>query len=1188
MGILRFCYGKRRINDMKNRIINRKVLRAMSIGLAAMMTLEPMMATAVYADDGDDGDDNEESNETSSSESSASSSSSSTESSAESASSACDNAVSSVSTAISTGDNNTSVVTGGALTADDADAADSSAATALGTFESAVYGTDSEGNYNTDTKAEVAADAAAGAVRDVIKYEQKLSEANGNLSEAVSSAQGAAKDINNAVMTGDEIVTRVNDEIKNATSIADAQKAHDEGAAAIDEAVVAIEGEGGFKAKYEVAKAEYDKALVAATEANNAYDAAVVEANSKLAAATQSVEDAKTALDTLKTAVEEAKKAVDGKTDDETSEAENTAIKKFNELMKQYKLAEEDLIAKEASLAKTQTILGEQLKALKEKADNLEKESVNLSARLESWAGITDTAQAVIAQMEKVRAESGSANFAELDKLFIRIMEDYYVPEVISGQLGEGEELVKVNNTGKWTKFDDDSRNYCTISYVIRKDGKEQTVTRYFNFKMGLDNKKAQDFIIFEKVDVNRYEGNNAAGTNVAFEKDSFEAAEKSGFNETGVSNDEVKDTANASYKIVKVGDEEFVMKASDFAESSFVELTGDDAAAVASDMSDANVGDSKVKYAVSDNGNLVKIVTTKSTEIVYNGPELNAADKSGTTWIESEEAANKRLEEIKSELGSYKDAEGDGLRVEKYTVSEQKYETKFQVYVDISDLFESKNANGWVNSSLNSDENRKIVAKKLGGSFHDITLSRVKADGGNDNNKVEKLVIKYNGWSSFTKIGDPFEEGTVIEDSTVYSKKADAIITAVKEILTKAVKGNGNVFDADEVEKLTSSNVESETLTYVKKYGDAKISNTWGIVGHYYEGTEQEKITVKSSTSKATALKLEKNVYEGNDNFLLLKNNNDASKILMFENSDKNFIDWMNGYSYKLKKLTPFATDVENQKAIKEKKAAYSKALGDIESAMNALNALSDKNKADDVLDNLKTSLDSLTEAVDKWNKVIDGTVGADGKLNEITKADELKKAFEKAEEDYKQGLIDLEELKKKLADIDLALEETIERLTPPAGGSTGGSGSSGSAGDVAPGVYYVAPAGPAAGVAGARVTLDNDSLGIGGQWDGTEEGVAGARVDQLKLGEVFTRERDKKAFGDASDADGSDIVTIADEEVAKAAVGLDDEANKKMNWWWLLLAAVLGITAEEAYRRSKEKKEAKAKAKADNIENK
>src|SRR5574344_1506268 len=51
------CQGIWRNTNMKNKTVNKKVLRAMSIGLAAMMTVQPILATPVFADDTEPVDD---------------------------------------------------------------------------------------------------------------------------------------------------------------------------------------------------------------------------------------------------------------------------------------------------------------------------------------------------------------------------------------------------------------------------------------------------------------------------------------------------------------------------------------------------------------------------------------------------------------------------------------------------------------------------------------------------------------------------------------------------------------------------------------------------------------------------------------------------------------------------------------------------------------------------------------------------------------------------------------------------------------------------------------------------------------------------------------------------------------------------------------------------------------------------
>ena len=79
---------------MKNKTVNKKVLRAMSIGLAAMMTVQPILATPVFADDTEPVDDSNTTTYEEGTESAASEESSeSTESAAPSVSEATTNTI---------------------------------------------------------------------------------------------------------------------------------------------------------------------------------------------------------------------------------------------------------------------------------------------------------------------------------------------------------------------------------------------------------------------------------------------------------------------------------------------------------------------------------------------------------------------------------------------------------------------------------------------------------------------------------------------------------------------------------------------------------------------------------------------------------------------------------------------------------------------------------------------------------------------------------------------------------------------------------------------------------------------------------------------------------------------------------------------------------------------------------------
>ena len=78
---------------MKNKTVNKKVLRAMSIGLAAMMTVQPILATPVFADDTEPVDDSNTTYEEGTESAASEESSESTESAAPSVSEATTNTI---------------------------------------------------------------------------------------------------------------------------------------------------------------------------------------------------------------------------------------------------------------------------------------------------------------------------------------------------------------------------------------------------------------------------------------------------------------------------------------------------------------------------------------------------------------------------------------------------------------------------------------------------------------------------------------------------------------------------------------------------------------------------------------------------------------------------------------------------------------------------------------------------------------------------------------------------------------------------------------------------------------------------------------------------------------------------------------------------------------------------------------
>lgn len=161
-------------------------------------------------------------------------------------------------------------------------------------------------------------------------------------------------------------------------------------------------------------------------------------------------------------------------------------------------------------------------------------------------------------------------------------------------------------------------------------------------------------------------------------------------------------------------------------------------------------------------------------------------------------------------------------------------------------------------------------------------------------------------------------------------------------------------------------------------------------------------------------------------------------------------------------------------------------------------------------------------------------------------------------------------------------AYKDAVARLTPaPATGDeeTAPTAGGGTTTAPAPAVVttlagtpvFALPAGgvaaPAAGVAGARTSrgaaIDSDS--------------AAADTEDTTAKIAPTKEVEEDALAITKDT----IKTIKDNETPLSS--LTEDSTQKMNWWWLLLIALLGATGEEIYRRNKKKKEEEAALKAE-----
>ena len=277
---------------VKKELTNKKVVRAIALGLSAVMLTTPMtaMASDNVTPQNDDDNNNIENQEQ--------------QSEVKEAASAADEAIDTATSATSTVKADVlNVVPGEAgFDTDDNDLAQDVIDAAAdvenaGSKDGASIADADTAVANADTqidKAEANADLAAGAVSDVAGA---VADANTAAGEAADIADKAVKD-----------VAAETENIKNATTIADANAAYAATEAVVEQAKTDFEAK---KAEYDSAKSEYDAAVAKVAEYEKAYNDAVANADTNAAAAAAELEAAKAAAAELESAVATAKAAVD-------------------------------------------------------------------------------------------------------------------------------------------------------------------------------------------------------------------------------------------------------------------------------------------------------------------------------------------------------------------------------------------------------------------------------------------------------------------------------------------------------------------------------------------------------------------------------------------------------------------------------------------------------------------------------------------------------------------------------------------------------------------------------------------------------------------------------------------------------------------------------------------------------------
>ena len=1035
----------------------------------------------------------------------------------------------------------------------------------------------------TSKTTEAAKDAVNAAVDTTIAddsgADQTTKDAAGVLDATANGTFEGGTDVNVA----EEIVDKTLDRIKDASdAAADTDAALDKADKKADEANTIA-----------------DDAKKEQQEAQDAFD----KAQAGIDSATD-IEDAKNAYNQAAGIVGDAQKAY------ETAKAAyDSKVAEYNTALDELKVAQAAYDTAVAAASTEAAAAAANLAAVQEKAKALQEEAEKAQKAIPELTDAQKAALEIIA-LEKERAGDTSTNWRKEDELFKVILKNYYMPELIRGELVDC----------KWTWNQNDAKNYCEVTYT---DVAGDLHTVYLNYKL---NATRDDLVIFEKAeevvsyDVKSSDGSLAFNINA----ENFPADQLQNDQDTAT-----YENNGVVYTIVNIGGQFYVVDSA----STDVEVNNN----YNSEQYETS-GEKKTTYSVDENGKLVKTVKQNVSEITYTETKLSS-DKT----YDNVEAAEKDLADKKAAL---KDGDKDvetsmsATATADVTVSQK---TTFTTTIDLSkivvemkkinndnDKYEKKNAEIAAKELFAKFTNKEALENLLGGDYKIESINKDNAKV-NATDQYKNTSGRLVDWFADSASYENVFSGTII---ITYSQTVTAKKENVERSYTNAVNATdnknleelkGQAYDAAkaDAEKLLGDAVsQNKKITDNLKTGDLHINGYEGWNGkhnsnvaikiHYaddtftegekttdqavvdeknssttlsvsYTGTYQQKNskdlgaqTVETQKYNQTAKAEEKTAYTSNKYYDEYKKTGEINEGIWLTGKDDNRFP---GHE-SLKSFYDFKDAALKAEAERAEKVAKADAI--IDAAKNAVEKV-DKAKAD--ADSLK---DKLTALLASQNYTADQVKELEGQIS----AAEIKL---KEAEDMAKDLTD------KLGIAGETLADKITELTPaPApgeGGSTTtpGGATTPSGTETTPGGAATTPAGTVttAAAPASAVTTVTTATAAAAPVEIAETPVALAAAAIPAAATRTAAVANANAAAD-TDADADTDVTIADEETPLAANGaqesttIDDEETplaaeagavenkqqEKMSWWWLLIIALLGVTGEEMYRRNKKKK--------------
>ena len=967
--------------------------------------------------------------------------------------------------------------------------------------------------------------------------------------EAADKAGQIAEDAADAMKDAQDKIDGQIEDIKGASTIEDANAAYEEAQKTADQA-----------------QADFDAKLVEYNAAKAAYD----EAAEKLAASEKAYEDAINSADAnAEAAAEELKKAQ----------------------------------ANAAALA-------DALSAAKDAVDKSAEGAMDIAAK------------------EKLTQEDNGLNWRNEDKLFISIMQNYYLPEV----LGIKGDTTVVRKQGK----DNNSMNYFEVTYT---DENGVTQKKYYNFLMDDkdakgDQKDQDNIVIFEKrLEEINWEKEQETNPDQYVVKEVVDGKEVTSVIskddlQAGITDGSIVTVTDASGKVT------YVKKNTVTASKS---LVPDSTSTVDVIVNENTKQDS---WSLDENGNLIKTVTADVTTINYTGKTFTS-DQSYATEEERDAAAEKTRKEL-APATSGKDATINSTKKTDLTYTANgTYIPTFTKTVEIKDEeVEKDEKTTWHGVATEAEavakvtkEQEKALRDKINDD-DDLYLIGVSSDlkvtGYTEDHWYDDSDFLVSGKVSATyakvtkKTVDQSTLGAIWDDIKSLFGKGDSANEKLEAAARKAIEADGGIF--------VSANWDDWKL------GKATIRYVAGVKVSTEEKTKAED--AESALQDAMLAQAEKSGATGIYN--VKSNTEEIART---------------SYSYTIDYLERTSKSTENQTIATETYADAAALTGQIIQNLNYYENRIDLTQKDEKYRQFIENAKNLTE---KYQKLLTEAEAAQAEVEDAQNAvdtlkDEIKKLKESrtgnldaltdleakltvAEQNRQAAEDSLNDINKKLDEAGDELEKVIDRLTPaptpenPNGGE--GGTDNGGAGTTEGGTDN----------GGAGTTEGGtDNGGTGTTEGGTDNGGTGTTEGGTGNGGAGT---DDAGENDDNDDDNGEVAAVAapvvlapapaaqatvvtqnqaaapgvvqivdeaapladtvpaggqenvqagsDKEETKEAVNIEEEAvpladvavedeHAKMSWWWLLIVMILGATGYEMYRKHNEKK---LKAQADNAE--